>query len=331
MPDKIRIGMIGCGGIAHGHVQRLLALPEAQIVALCDTSDASIERLQSRIPQVKGLPVYADYRELLEKEKLDAVQIASPHTLHFPQIMDSLDAGLHVLTEKPMVCSVEHARQVIAKSEQVGKILCISYQRHFQGAFRYMREAFAKGNVGELVFMSALQGQRWLQGTRGTWRQDPALSGGGQLNDSGSHLLDIILWVTGQGVSEVFAFIDNRGAPVDINSAISVRFDNGAEGTFSVVGDSRCGWWEDITFWAEDATFFYRNGKLFEQLGDAGPKEVTELPDYSDPDRNFVYGILGKEEIQVPAVCGLRVIELTEAAWRSAECGAPVKVERTAP
>ncbi len=258
------------------------------------------------------------------------MQIASPHTLHFPQIMDSLDAGLHVLTEKPMVCSVAHARQVIAKAEEAGKILCISYQRHFQGAFRYMREAFQKGDIGELVFMSALQGQRWLQGTAGTWRQDPALSGGGQLNDSGSHLLDIILWVAGQGVSEVFAFVDNRGAAVDINSAISVRFVNGAQGTFSVVGDSRCSWWEDITFWAQDATFFYRNGRLYEQLGDQAPVEVTKLPDYSDPDRNFIYGILGKEPIQVPATCGLRVIELTEAAWRSAECGAPVKVERTA-
>jgi len=329
MSDRIRVGMIGVGGIAHGHVQRLLAMPEAEIVALCDTSEASVARLMEAQPKVKDLPVYADYRELLEKEKLDAVQIASPHTAHFPQIMDSLDAGLHVLTEKPMVCTVAHAHSVLNKAEEAGKVLCISYQRHFHGAFRYMRERFATGELGSLTFMAALQGQGWLRGTRGKWRQEPELSGGGQLNDSGSHLLDIILWVTGLGVSEVFAFIDNRGAKVDINSAISVRFENGAEGTFSVVGDSRCPWWEDITFWAENGTFFYRNGKLFEQIGDAGPQEVTTLANYSNPDQNFIYAILGKEEVQVPPVCGLRVIELTEAAWRSAECGAPVSVERS--
>ena len=330
MSDRLRIGFIGCGGISLGHAQRLQAVPEAEIVALCDTSDASIQRLVKHVPALEGLPVYQDYRELLEKERLDAVEIASPHTSHFQQIMDSLDLGLHVLTEKPMVCSVAHAREMVAKAEKSGKVLGISYQLHFMGAFRHMRDRFAKGDMGALTFMSALQGQRWLHGTRGSWRQDPALSGGGQLNDSGSHLLDIILWVSGMGVSEVFAFIDNRGAAVDINSALSVRFANGAQGTFSVVGDSRCGWWEDITFWGEDGTFFYRNGKLFEQLGDKAPEEVTDLPAFSNPDQNFVYSILGREEPQVPPLCGLRVIELTEAAWLSAERGLPVKVERTA-
>ena len=330
MSERVRVGLIGCGGIAIGHAQRLVAMPEAKVVALCDTSEASIERLHKHLPATKGLPAYSDYRELLEKERLDAVEIASPHTTHFQQIMDSLDAGLHVLTEKPMVCSVAHAHEVVSKAGKSDKVMGISYQRHYMGAFRYMRESFRKGDMGSLVFMSALQGQNWLRGTRGSWRQDPELSGGGQLNDSGSHLLDIILWVSGMGVSDVFAYIDNCGAAVDINSAISVRFDNGAQGSFSVVGHSKCGWWEDITFWGEEGTFFYRNGKLFEQLGDKGPAEVTKLPDFSNPDQNFIRSILGKETMQVPPTCGLRVIELTEAAWRSAEKGAPVKVERSA-
>ncbi|MDH7571909.1 MAG: Gfo/Idh/MocA family oxidoreductase, partial [Armatimonadota bacterium] len=174
MSETIRVGLIGCGGIVHGHVQRLLALPEAKIVALCDPSEASVQRLKERHPAVRELPVYRDHRELLEKEKLDAVEIASPHTLHFPQIMDALSAGLHVLSEKPMVCTVEHAHQVLRKAEESGKLLLLSYQRHFQGPFRYMRQRFQNGDMGQLVFLSALQGQQWLRGTRGTWRQDPA-------------------------------------------------------------------------------------------------------------------------------------------------------------
>ncbi|MDH7571042.1 MAG: gfo/Idh/MocA family oxidoreductase, partial [Armatimonadota bacterium] len=152
-------------------------------------------------------------------------------------------------------------------------------------------------------------------------------SGGGQLNDSGSHLLDIILWITGLAVTEVFAFINHRGAPVDINSAISLRFDNGSEGNVSVVGDARA-WWEDLTLWGENGAFFYRNGRLFEQMGDAQAREVTDLPHFSNPDQNFIYAILGKEEPQAPGICGLRVIELTEAAWRSGSTGAPARVER---
>ena len=159
--------------------------------------------------------------------------------------MAALDKGLHVLTEKPMVCSVDHAHQVIEKAKEVGKILMVSYQRHLGAQYRYVRNQIMAGELGEIQFISALQDQKWYQGTMGLWRQQLALSGGGQLNDSGSHLLDIMLWMTGLEVAEVQAYMEYFESEVDINSALSIRFRGGAMGTVSVVGNSPTGgMWE---------------------------------------------------------------------------------------
>ncbi len=326
---RIRMGFIGCGGNASGHVGRCLEMPaEVEVVGLCDPSATSLDRLRERHAAVAEVPSFGDYRDLLAQVPMDAVQISTPHTLHFEQIMAALDRGLHVLCEKPMVCTVAHARQVIARAEAVGRILMVAYQRHLMPQFRYIRNQIMAGELGQIQFVSALQDQAWYRGTRGSWRQQLALSGGGQLNDSGSHLLDIMLWMTGLEVEEVQAFVENFESEVDINSALSLRFRNGAMGNLSIVGNSPTGgMWEDITIWGTKAVVYLRQGKLTVKVaGSNDAYEPTGLPGASTPDRNFVDAILGRDAVQVPAVCGLRVIELTEAAWESARQGRPAKV-----
>jgi predicted dehydrogenase len=328
---KIRMGFIGCGSNGSGHIGRCLDIPEVEIVGLCDISDESIRRCCERNPGVADVPVYGRHRELLERASLDAVQISTPHTLHFEQIIDALDSGLHVLTEKPMVCTVPHAEQVIGKAKEVGKILTIGYQRHLQPHFRYVRNQIRAGELGEIQFVAALQDQGWLRATSNTWRHQLALSGGGQINDSGSHLLDIILWMTGLEVEAVQAYMENFDGEVDINSALSVRFRNGAMGNFSIVGNSSVsGMWEDITIWGSKAVVYMRQGKVTVKV--AGSTEVYEpsgLPGASSPDQNFVDALMGRDEVQAPPVCGLRVIEMSEAAWLSADKGRPVKVKHS--
>ena len=328
--DKIRVGFIGCGGNASGHLGRVIDIPEAEVVALCDVDQASLQRAKERHSQAAGLPEFIHYQEMLEQVELDAVEISTPHTLHFEQIMAALDKGLHVLTEKPMVCTVDHARQVIAKAEEADKVLMISYQRHLQAQYRYVRNQIAAGELGDIQFISALQDQKWYQGTIGLWRQQMALSGGGQLNDSGSHLLDIVLWMTGLKVAEVQAYMEHFDSEVDINSALSLRFGNGALGTIAVVGNSPTGgMWEDITIWGTKAVVYIRQGQIFYKTQHSNEVyEVNNLPGSTTPDQNFIDAILGRDRVQVPPECGLRVIELTEAAWASAASGQPVKVER---
>ena len=326
--EKVKVGFIGCGGNASGHIGRVLGMGETEVVALCDVSEPSLERVKDQHREVADLPTFGDYREMLEEVAMDAVEISTPHTLHFEQIMASLDRDLHVLSEKPMVCTVEHAHKAIARAEEKGKILMVSYQRHLAPEFRYVRNQIQCGELGEIRFISALQDQNWYRGTQGSWRQQLSLSGGGQLNDSGSHLLDIILWMTGLEVAEVQAYMENFASEVDINSALSLRFKNGAMGNVSVVGDSPVGgMWEDITIWGSKAAVYMRNGEIsYKVANDNKTFQPSGLPGATTPDRNFIDAILGLDDVQVPPVCGLRVIELTEAAWESARTGAPARV-----
>lgn len=326
MAKKLRIGFIGAGGIAVGHYRRINETKKAEVVALTEPSDEMLKRFYGRCEGSDALPVYRDYRDMLKKETLDGVIVLSPHTCHYEQIMTSLGKGLHVLTEKPMVCTIKHAKAVIAKAKAVNRVLMIAYQRHFDPQFRYMRDQIAKGALGEIQFVQAIQAQEWLRATKGTWRQKIALSGGGQLNDSGSHLVDIIMWVTGMKVREVFAKSEFFGGEVDINSTLAMRFENGALGSMSIIGNAPT-WYEDHSIVGSKGAFYLRQGLGLIQQDAAGKPVTVKLPKYAkNHDSNFIDSILGKDVPQTPPECGLRTIEVTEAAWKSAASGKPVRV-----
>ena len=330
MAKKLRVGFIGAGGIAIGHYQRLHATKKAQVVALNEPSKAALKRFCQHCEGADSLPVYKDYRDLLKNETLDAVVVLSPHTVHFEQTSAALAKGLHVLSEKPMVCTIRRAKALIKKAKKADRVLMISYQRHFDPMFRYMRDQIAKGALGKIQYVQAIQCQNWLRGTRGTWRQKLVLSGGGQLNDSGSHLVDIVMWVSGMKVSEVFAKCENFNSEVDINSTLAMKFENGALGSMSVIGNAPA-WHEDHTIIGSKGALFLRQGGTEEliQQDAAGKNVKIKLPKYKkNPDANFVDCILGKDVPQTPPECGLRTIEVTEAAWKSAESGKPVKVPK---
>ena len=328
MAKKLRIGFIGAGGIATGHYHRLHATKKAQVVALTEPSRKALSRFHERCEGSSELPVYRDYKVMLKKEELDGVVVLSPHAFHYDQIGTSLGKGLHVLTEKPMVCTIRHAKALIRKAKATKRVLMISYQRHFDPQFRYMRDQIKKGALGKVQYVQAIQAQEWLRGTRGTWRQKMALSCGGQLNDSGSHLIDIVMWVTGMKVREVFAKSENFTSEVDINSTLAMKFENGALGSMSVIGNAP-NWYEDHTIVGSKGAFYLRQGLGLIHLNEKGKRvKVRESKYAKNPDSNFVDAIHGKDVPQTPPECGLRTIEVTEAAWKSAASGKPVRVPK---
>src|SRR5579862_4883376 len=155
--DKVRVGIIGTGGIAQGHIKRMLANPNADVTALCDIRQAALDRTVERNPEVKNVPQFKDFRDMIASGLVDAVNIDTPHTVHYEQIMTSLDRGLHVLSEKPMVCTVQHAHDVLKKIEESGKVFVLNYQRHYQPAFLYIRDKIASGEFGAVQFIQGLQ------------------------------------------------------------------------------------------------------------------------------------------------------------------------------
>ncbi len=344
MPTPVRLGLIGCGKNMATHVNRLLPNPEVQIVGLADPNPESIASLRERFPALQTVPDFADYREMLQTVQPEAVEISTPHALHYEQIMTALEHGCHVLVEKPMVLRAVEAREVIRLSEAVGRIVLVSYQRHYWPVFRYIRQAIAQGTIGQIRFIQALQNQNWYRRQRATrrWRTIPELSGGGQLIDSGSHLLDILLYVTDLAVETVYCLQERFDLPVDVNSALTLRFTNGALGSVAVVGDAPgigAQVWEDITFYGSEGAIYYRmmggvldRAPLLEVRQHEGDRVVPvgDLPPASDPDTNFIEAIRGRAPVESPALCGLRVAEVTEAAYRSAALGQPVRVAEIA-
>ena len=149
--QKLNFAFIGCGGNARGHGRSVSSVEDVEIVALADPSAASLAAFKETVGLDTALPTYADHVEMLDAVKPDAVVISSPHGLHFQHIMDALDRGCHVHTEKPMVCTVDHAKQVIAKVEETGLHLMIGYQRHLSPTYQYCRQVVQGVNSDALT------------------------------------------------------------------------------------------------------------------------------------------------------------------------------------
>ncbi|MCE5313602.1 MAG: Gfo/Idh/MocA family oxidoreductase [Armatimonadota bacterium] len=324
--QKIRVGIVGVGGVSYRHIHGFMESPDAEIAALCDVDPSRIAAAKEKAPELRDVPSYQDLGLLLKAGRLDAVEISTPHVYHYEQVMDALNAGLHVLVEKPVACNAIQARDIVARAQESGKVVMVVYQRHFKPQYRYIKRMVQSGQLGEIIAVSALQSQSWKASQKGTWRLDPSLSGGGQLNDSGSHLLDMILWTSGLAVESVRAFIDNRGTLVDIDSSIAIKFTNGALGNVTIVGDSVCRWHEDFTIWGTKGIIFYRNGRLTYCDAQGEMRDPLDLPESGNTDQSFCDAVLGRDENWVPPECGLHVIELAEAAWRSAQSGCGVSI-----
>ncbi|GGH79290.1 putative dehydrogenase [Pullulanibacillus pueri] len=318
--NTIKVGFIGTGGMAQVHAGQLMALEEAEIVAIADVSEEARERFISKFGLLKA-EEFSEYEEMLEKVALDAVVICSPHTLHFQQATDVLNKGLHVLIEKPMTCSSEEAEQLIATAKASGKVMQVSYQRHFQPEFIYIREAIASGLIGKVTSITASLYQQWWRGEKRTktfsWRQQPELSGGGFLMDSGSHIIDVLLWTSGLTPVEVKPQLSQQGAPVEIDTFTSIRFAEGAVAGLNLVGYAPI-WHETYAFCGEDGGIFFENDKI--TVYRAGQEPITpELPKpTTNQDKSFIDAILGRHEVMVPGEFALKVVKFSEMVYEAA-------------
>ena len=341
---RVRVGLIGLGNNMLSHVGRLVQMADVEVVGACDPVADMRARVHDRYPVLAGMPTFATHEELLAQVAPEAVVISTPHAFHCQQVVDALGAGAHALVEKPMVNSVREANEVIRAREASGKVVMVSYQRHTQAPYLKIKELIDTGRIGTVEMIVALQNQSWYAGQMRRarsgdvpWRMQAHLSGGGQLNDSGSHLVDILLHVTGLEPEQVFAAQQSFDATVDVNSAVAVRFTSGAQASLSIVGNApgiSSAVWEDVTIYGSEGAIYYRmmGQPGFEpwvelrRIGQNEPEDMGPLPEGTTPDQHFVDVIRGRSVNLAPAECGLRVMQLTEAAWKSAETGAAVAV-----
>ena len=336
MPRKrLSVVLMGAGGnMRHAHVPRLLADGAVDVVAVADPIEAHAQQLIDRIAQ-DGAPrqeaaYFANWRALLKSpqaEAADAALVSTPHSDHFAQAKACLEQGLHTLVEKPLVIQPAHAKRLLKLAETAQRVLVVAYQRHWMQHFVYARELVRKGALGEVRGVSAYVTQNWLG--VGGWRLDPALAGGGMFMDTGSHLVAATLWVTGLRPVSVSALFDNAGKAVDINGAAAVRFEGGAMGTIATLGnaakhDERLA----ISGSKGSLVLHLHNWRVRSMLLNDEPVEPPRRIEAATPDSAFLRWIRnGRRGVEVPDFA-LRVSQLTEAAYRSADEGKPVKVRR---
>jgi predicted dehydrogenase len=328
----VRFGILGTGGISHGHGRAILERADATLVAIADPSETAMDTFVSRVVPSALAPLgrYHDIGELIA-HGIDALVIATPHTQHAGQVATALSAGIHVLCEKPLATTAADARRSIDLAATHGRVLAIGYQRHGQAQFRQARELVTSGTLGDIRLISVLIAQdcieHFIPGS--SWRADPALSGGGHFIDTGSHIVDQMLWISDLEPERVYAEIDNFGTDVDVITAASIKFTNGARATFAATSLSGEAWREELTFYGTLGTMrLGRTDGLSYQLkgGDRIFPRAASAPDVRPID-DFVEVIRGlRLAPQAPAVCGLRVAQVTEAAYRSSASGRPEAV-----
>ena len=293
---------------------------------MADPVPEQIAETKAKYPELLGVAEFPGFEPLIEAASPDAMLLVTPHEGHTCQVVGSFAAGLHVLVEKPLACTVEDAKACLDARDRSGKVGAVSYQRHGMAEFQWLFDTLQGGEHGKVLAVNSMLAQDWLKFTSGTWRQDPFISQGGMLNDSGSHIFDILLWTTGLRPQTVTCMTDNRGTRVEIDSVTTVRFEGGALATVCVMGNSPT-WHERHVFTLEGAFITVTDGAL-EILPRDGEKSVPELKTGAvTPDKNFIDAVLGRGDVLAPFECGQDVVRLTRACYESADRGgAPVKL-----
>ena len=232
--ERLRYALIGCGRISPNHAAACLAnADELEPVAVCDpvAQRRSILKEHFQDPALRG---YADYREMLLKERPQRVAIATESGKHAQIALDCLEAGCNLIVEKPIALSLEDADRIIALADQKGLKVCACHQNRFNKSVQKIRKAVEDGRFGRMLHGTAHI--RWNRNKayydqakwRGTWEQD-----GGALMNQCIHNIDLLRWMMGDGVAEVMAYTDRLAHDYieaeDLGLAL-VRFTNGSYG-----------------------------------------------------------------------------------------------------
>lgn len=225
------MAIVGTGTVAERHALAIEALTGARLAAVYDADN---ERCTA-FAQARGIPAIHSLEELLARDDVDIVTIATPSGTHADVAVPVATAGKHIICEKPMETTLEKADRIIRACDEAGVVLSTVFQARFGDSVRLVKDAIDRGRFGRLVLASAQV--RWYRsqeyydssGWRGTW----ALDGGGALMNQSIHMVDLLLYLAGD-VREVSAFAEtltHTGLEVEDTLSANLRFASGALGT----------------------------------------------------------------------------------------------------
>ncbi len=194
--EKVRIGVIGCGGIANGkHLPAHKANPHSELVAFCDLIEERAIKAEKEYG-AEGVKTYhtTNYKKILKDPTIDAVLVLTHNSEHCHITVDALNAGKHVMCEKPMAMNYKEAKKMIEARDKSGKVLTIGYQNRFRPECLYLKKLVDKDTFGEIYYAEAIAIRRRAVPTWGVFI-DEEKQGGGPLIDIGTHALDLTLYM----------------------------------------------------------------------------------------------------------------------------------------
>ncbi len=314
------------------HIEMMLKQQDTtEIVALCDPSQQQLE-LASELFEEAGLPAPAtgpQLEPLLQefRGELDAALIVTPHAFHLKQATVCLESGLDVLLEKPMVMNAREARKLIKTTKQTGRLLVVAFPGSLSPQIREAKNILREGKIGVVQSVNGFAWQNWKTNTANTWRQMPKLAGGGFLFDTGAHLLNTTCDLVGEDFVEVAAWLDNRGAPVDIIGTVMAKTKSGIYVTMHGCGDAFPTWASEIIvvgngglvrtgIWGERLEVQYGKARGFSFQ----PRKI-KLPPSLGVWEQFLDVRDGKMENPCPPEVGLRMAKLWDAINESSQQG----------
>ncbi len=335
--DKVKVGVIGLG-MGQYHLQSYEKCPQAEVLAVCDIDEALMQGVLRGRPAVRG---FTSYKDMLALQELQAVSVALPNYLHAPITIEALEAGRHVLCEKPMAMNAAEAQHMKATADRLGKLLMMHFNMRYMTTAATLKPIMEAGALGEIYHVTTTYTRRDGYPRPGSWFGQKAKSGGGPLIDLGVHRIDLALWLIGYprpvaafgSVYDLLARRKLRGVEFDCEdfSAAMIRFENGCTlySAASWDGHELGGGGLTMSIRGTEGAIYEQGGQLTLCRTEHGVPVMAVLEPQQpkeSPQQHFVDCILHGRQPGPSAEHGVIVMKILDAIYESARTGREVRI-----
>ena len=326
--NKLRVGMIGCGGIAKLHAERLIKLDDVELVAFADI----LKDRASAFSKSYGGRAYIDWREMVDRERLDIVYICLPPFAHEDEVMVAAEKGIHIFIEKPIALNVDLAQRMVRAVEKSGVKSQVGYNCRFGLAVEESKKLIQNGDAGEVGLAF---GMYWCHFLGGAWWRDKEKSGG-QIVEQSTHLYDALRYLCGE-VEEVHGYMNRRfwtdvpDLTIEDVSSSTFKFKSGAVGSIvATTWGVPSRWWLRWMIATTNYTLESRDASTLTLYSTKEPLKTKMLSEVRDTylleAKDLIHAVVEDDETRTPIGEGVKTLEFTLAAMKSMETGKPVKL-----
>jgi predicted dehydrogenase len=346
-PSLVRFGFIGAGQIAYSAANALKSHKQAVLMAVHDTHPDRLKALCEKCEVKHG---FATIRELLDSDEVDALYIATPNKFHVPLAKKALEAGKHVILEKPFAMSAKEAEDAIRTARKCKRVLTVGMNQRFTGDSQKVKTLVERGVLGDIYHAKAYWRRRTGIPKLGTWFGDRKLAGGGALYDIGVHMLDLCLFTMGNFApvsvtGQTYTKFGNRGWGMSERTNVKfdvedfatalIRFANGATVTLDAAWACHTaqGSVENVELFGTEAGASLRPARLY-RFGRTRKDEYRVIEDlkaslampHKDRFHNFINHLLGREPLCATLEQSLVVQKILDAVALSSRTGREVRL-----